>query len=180
MHKYSRAVHEQHEKYGPFVRLSPDHVSVGHPDYIKVRPDHASSTYAVQFTLTQDVMGHGNSFSKSRFYEIFDWNSQSIFTTRSREIHARKRKWMSATFSARSIKDFERFMTDALLMYGRQMENLIDGKVAGRYAYPRNDEVTKRMAPDEGVLDATIWNAFLAFDIIGDLVSNASPAVLVP
>lgn len=118
-------------------------------------------------------MGHGNAFSKSRFYEIFDWNSQSIFRTRSREVHARKRKWLSATFSARSIRDFERFMTDALLMYGRQMENLVDGHPAGRYEYPVDEEVRKRIKSGEGVMDATIWNAFLAFDIIGDLVKMA-------
>lgn len=115
-------------------------------------------------------MGHGNGFTKSRFYEIFDWNSQSIFTTRSREIHGRKRKWLSATFSSRSIKDFERFITDALSMYGRQMEKLIDGKPAGRYTFPMDEDVAKRQRHDEGVINAVSWNAFLAFDIIGDLV----------
>lgn len=115
-------------------------------------------------------MGHGNGFSKSGFYEIFDWNSQSIFTTRSREVHSRKRKWLAATFSARSIKDFERFITDALDLYGRQMENLIDGRGAGKYEYPMTDEIAARRRVSEGIVDAVTWNAFLAFDVIGDLV----------
>lgn len=124
-------------------------------------------------------MGHGNGFAKSRFYEIFDWNSQSIFTTRSRETHARKRKWLSATFSSRSIKNFERYMTDALIMYGRQMEALIDGKSAGRYTYSIDDGVAKQKRPSEGAMDAVVWNAFLAFDVIGDLVGFSSFASLV-
>ncbi|KAI9159087.1 Benzoate 4-monooxygenase [Paramyrothecium foliicola] len=156
LHRYSRAVHEQHVKHGAFVRISANHVSVGDPSYIK------------------DVMGHGNAFCKSRFYEIFDWNSQSIFTTRSRDIHARKRRWLSATFSARSIKDFERFMTNALAIYGRQMEQIIAGRSAGKYSYPVTDETIKKKGPNEGVLDAAVWNAFLAFDIIGDLAFGGS------
>ncbi|KAH8669187.1 cytochrome P450 [Xylariales sp. PMI_506] len=156
LHRYSRAVHEQHEKYGAFVRVSPNHVSVGHPKYIK------------------DVMGYGNGFTKSNFYEIFDWNSQSIFTTRSREAHSRKRKWLSATFSTRSTRGFEQFITNALVIYGRQMTNLINGHPAGRYRYTLDKETTKRKNSNEGVMDAVTWNAFLAFDIIGDLAFGGS------
>lgn len=36
-HKVSMAVHERHLELGDFVRLSPDHLSVAHPDGIRVR-----------------------------------------------------------------------------------------------------------------------------------------------
>ena len=36
-HHLSYAVYDLHKKYGDFVRLSPDHVSVAHPDSIRVR-----------------------------------------------------------------------------------------------------------------------------------------------
>lgn len=36
-HHTSMSVHEQHKKYGDFVRLSPEHVSVAHLDSIRVR-----------------------------------------------------------------------------------------------------------------------------------------------
>lgn len=55
-------------------------------------------------------------------------------------------------------------------MYGRQMEKLIDGKPAGRYTFTMNEDVAKRQRHDEAVINAVSWNAFLAFDIIGDLV----------
>lgn len=163
-------MHEQHEKYGAFVRISPNHVSIGDPKFIKVARRRLIGFHSAN--RCQDVMGHGNGFSKSGFYEIFDWNSQSIFTTRSREVHSRKRKWLAATFSARSIKDFERFITDALVLYGRQMENLIDDERAGKYKYPITDEIATRKTMSEGIVDAVTWNAFLAFDVIGDLVSS--------
>jgi benzoate 4-monooxygenase len=118
-------------------------------------------------------MGHSNGFSKSKFYEIFDWHSQSVFTTRDRATHARKRKWLSTTFSSRSIGHLESFVTAALQAYGRQMENIIDGKAAGKYVFPINEDTSVRKSANEGVLDAIVWNAFLAFHIIGDLVSGA-------
>lgn len=50
------------------------------------------------------------------------------------------------------------------------MEEIIGGRRAGKYEYPITDEMAKRKTNSEGVLDAVSWNAFLAFDIIGDLV----------
>lgn len=59
------------------------------------------------------------------------------------------------------------------------MEALIDGKSAGRYTYSIDDGVAKQKRPSEGAMDAVVWNAFLAFDVIGDLVGFSSFASLV-
>jgi benzoate 4-monooxygenase len=47
----SEVVHELHQRYGPLVRLAPNHVSVADP------------------TALQTVYAHGNGSTKSEFYE---------------------------------------------------------------------------------------------------------------
>ncbi|RDW80885.1 hypothetical protein BP5796_05583 [Coleophoma crateriformis] len=156
-HKLSYAVHDAHAKYGDFVRLSPDHISISHPDSIR------------------DILGHGNGFLKSEFYYAFDNIEQGIFTTRDRAKHSRKRKYVSHMFSPKAMVNFEPYITQALSILGKQMENLIrDGKAGEYAALGESDEVVrKRQRKGEAAFDVAVWSAFLAFDIIGDLAFGA-------
>lgn len=151
----SVSVHELHQQHGDFVRLSPNHLSVNHPDGIR------------------DIMGHGNGFTKSEFYYAFDNIEQGIFTTRDRVKHSRKRKFVAHMFSSKSMVEFEPYTSSALLVMAAQIEKMIDTGRAGEYI--ALDQVDPKIAAlkrkGEIALDAVTWASFLAFDIIGDLVS---------
>jgi benzoate 4-monooxygenase len=140
-------------KHGDFVRLSPTHVSISHPDSIK------------------EILGHGNGFNKSEFYYAFDNIEQGIFTTRDRAKHSRKRRFVSHMFSPKAMVEFEPSMTVALSTLGRQMESLIDTGRAKQYVSLSHldPQIAAVEGKDEGALDAAMWSGFLAFDIIGDL-----------
>lgn len=150
-----------HLEHGDFVRLAPNHISVAHPDSIR------------------DVMGHGNGFLKSDFYSAFDNIQSGIFTTRDRAAHSRKRKFVSHMFSPRAMVGFEPYMTSAIGTLGEQMDRLIDSGRAGMYrSLAEGDtEIKARQHPGEASLDVAKWAAFLAFDIIGDLVSRDRSAL---
>lgn len=119
-------------------------------------------------------MGHGNGFLKSDFYYAFDNIEDNIFTTRDRTKHSRKRKIVSHMFSPKSMLGFEPYITKALTVYGHQMEQLIEHGRAGAYVElgKTDTEIAKRQRKGEAAFDAAKWSAFLAFDIIGDLVSD--------
>ncbi|KAI1616058.1 cytochrome P450 3A3 [Exophiala viscosa] len=147
------SVHDEHMKHGDFVRLSPTHVSISHPDSIR------------------EILGHGNGFAKSDFYYAFDNIEQGIFTTRDRAKHTRKRRFVSHIFSPKAMIEFEPYMTIALGNLGRQMDSLIDTARAGAYvSWSATDPmIAQHQRKGEAALDAAVWSAFLAFDIIGDL-----------
>lgn len=60
------AVHKAHEKYGTFVRIQPNHISVADADSI------------------QAIYGHGNGFLKSEYYDAFVSIRRGLFNTRDR------------------------------------------------------------------------------------------------
>jgi hypothetical protein len=154
-HTFSVHLHTLHSTHGDFVRLAPNHVSIAHPDSIR------------------DVMGHGNGFLKSDFYYAFDNIEDNIFTTRDREKHGRKRKYVAHMFSPKAMVGFEPYITSALRTLGQQMERLITSGKAGAYVSldQTDSKISARKAKGEAALDVAMWSAFLAFDIIGDLVS---------
>lgn len=164
-------IHEQHLTHGDFVRIAPNHVSVSHPDSIRV------STLCHELIQTihllQDVMGHGNGFLKSEFYYAFDNIEDNIFTTRDRTKHSRKRKIVSHMFSPKSMVGFEPYITKAISIYSYQMSQMIEKGQAGKYIDlgKTDHEIRRRQKKGEAAFDAAQWSAFLAFDIIGDLVS---------
>ena len=90
-HRYL-SVDKAHKKYGKFVRIQPDHVSVADPDAIPT------------------IYGHGNGFLKAEYYDAFVSIQRGLFNTRDRSEHTRKRKIVSHTFSARSIGQFEQYI----------------------------------------------------------------------
>jgi benzoate 4-monooxygenase len=90
-HRY-KSVDEAHQKYGKFVRIQPNHVSIADPEAI------------------QQVYGHGNGFLKSEYYDVFVSIQRGLFNTRDRNEHTRKRKAVSHTFSAKSVGQFEQYI----------------------------------------------------------------------
>lgn len=139
-----RAVDEAHRRLGAVVRIHPNHVSVADDGAIAA------------------IYGNGNGFLKSDFYDAFVALRASIFSTRLRVEHTRKRKLVSHSFSATSVAQFEPYMRENIRLFVDQMDALVSGSphrsAAGR---------------PEARLDCLPWFNYLAFDIIGDLAFGA-------
>jgi cytochrome P450 len=84
------AVDAAHAKLGPIIKIQPNHVSFNHPDAV------------------QAIYGHGSVMLKDEFYDTFSSDEfKNIVGTRSREDHARKRKYIAAAFAQRHVVDME-------------------------------------------------------------------------
>ncbi|KAK6815036.1 hypothetical protein RU639_008578 [Aspergillus parasiticus] len=137
----SLVVNDLHRRCGKIVRLAPNHISVADESAI------------------QAIYGHANGFLKSNFYNAFlnvDW---SIFTTRSRAEHTRKRKIVSHAFSARSLAQVEQYAHNNMELLVRQWQKMVDSQEGLDDPY--------------AVIDARVWCNYLTFDIIGDLAFGA-------
>ena len=93
----------------------------------------------------------------SDFYDAFVSIHRGIFNTRDRAEHSRKRKTISHTFSAKSIGQFEQYIAFNLQELVKQWDRLSDTATNAGRKYAD--------------MDALHWFNYLAFDIIGDLVS---------
>ncbi|KAG7527828.1 hypothetical protein FFLO_06571 [Filobasidium floriforme] len=91
-----QVVHELHKKYGSFVRLAPDHISISSPLAIPI------------------VYGHGTGFTKADFYDAFVSIRRGLFNTRDRKEHTRKRKIVSHVFSQKNVLEFEEHIQDVI------------------------------------------------------------------
>ncbi|KAM0286509.1 hypothetical protein ACHAQH_000937 [Verticillium albo-atrum] len=99
-------VHEAHQKYGPVLRVQPNHISINNDEAI------------------QAIYGHGNGFLKANFYDAFVSIRRGLFNTRSRTEHSRKRKIVSHTFSAKSIGQFEPYIHHNLELFVKKWDQL--------------------------------------------------------
>ena len=96
----------------------------------------------------------------SEYYDAFVSIHRGLFNTRDRAEHSRKRKTVSHTFSAKSVSQFEQYMTYNLQELVKQWDRLSDNAVKSGQEYAE--------------IDSLHWFNYLAFDIIGDLVRSHS------
>ncbi|EJC99221.1 cytochrome P450 monooxygenase pc-bph [Fomitiporia mediterranea MF3/22] len=144
----SEVVHEMHKKYGTFVRLAPNHVSISDPAALQI------------------VYAHGNGTLKSSFYDAFVSIRRGLFNTRSRPEHTRKRKIVSHIFSQKSVLEFEPHIRLHVGELFTQWDKLCDGGKRGL----KGTEGDGWEGHDGWVwFDCLPWFNYLAFDIIGDL-----------
>ncbi|KXT07362.1 hypothetical protein AC578_539 [Pseudocercospora eumusae] len=108
-------VYKLHEKYGKFVRVQPNHVSVAEPEAIPI------------------IYGHGTGFLKSEYYDAFVSIQRGLFNTRDRAEHTRKRKTVSHTFSAKSVGQFEQYIHHNLELLARRWDEIAKNTGAGKY-----------------------------------------------
>ncbi|KAH8103863.1 cytochrome P450 monooxygenase pc-bph [Cristinia sonorae] len=145
-------LHEQHKKYGKVVRIAPNHVSIADPAAL-----HA-------------IYGHGSQALKSDFYQAFVQfgGTPSVFSTRSKEEHARKRKFVAHALSMRSVMEYE----PTIAQYQRMLVEHWDRICSDAKKTSRGTVGTQSWYSKDGRawLDIMHWLNFVAFDIIGDLV----------
>ncbi|WPH00050.1 Benzoate 4-monooxygenase [Acrodontium crateriforme] len=106
-----------HQKYGKFVRITPNQVSIADPDAIPI------------------VYGHGTGFLKSDYYDAFVSITRGLFNTRDRTEHTRKRKTVSHTFSAKSIGQFEQYIHHNLEQLATQWDKRSKEADGGFYKF---------------------------------------------
>lgn len=98
---------------GPIMRIAPNHISVAIPDALSI------------------VYAHGSGATKSNFYDTFVSLQPSIFTTRDRKEHTRKRKMYSHIFSQRNVVEFEPHVRHHLTHLLQRWERLYDMSMKG-------------------------------------------------
>ncbi|KAL5636720.1 hypothetical protein ACGC1H_000626 [Rhizoctonia solani] len=141
----SERVHELHKKYGKFVRLAPNHISIADPEALQI------------------VYAHGNGTLKTEFYDAFVSIRRGLFNTRDRAEHTRKRKLVSHVFSQQNVLAFEPHIRRHVRKFCAQWDE--------RCALAAKGE----NGPDWEARDGQAWfdclphYNYLAFDIIGDL-----------
>ncbi|OCH87964.1 cytochrome P450 monooxygenase pc-bph [Obba rivulosa] len=151
----SAEIHLLHKKYGPFLRIGPNHVSIADPAAIPV------------------LYSHSNPLLKSDFYDGFtSFRATGLFVTRDRAVHARKRRIVSHLFAPKTVKSFEPAVQNYVRGLLSQWDNLCE-----------NAEISRSTAIVSGTLGSMPWQVydgrvwfncmpwlnFLAFDTIGDL-----------
>ncbi|KAL5523029.1 hypothetical protein ACEPAF_1296 [Sanghuangporus sanghuang] len=145
----SEVVHGLHKKYGSFVRLAPNQVSISDPDAIKV------------------VYAHGNGSTKSDYYDAFVQVRANIFSTRSRVEHARKRKVISHVFSQQCILGFEPYIRQHVAELLEQWDKLCEGGRKGLSGTEGEGGWQARLG--RVWFNCMPWFNYWAFDVIGDL-----------
>ncbi|KAL4079574.1 cytochrome P450 [Scleroderma citrinum] len=145
----SDVVHELHKKYGPLVRLAPNHVSIANPEALQI------------------VYAHGNGSLKSDFYDAFVSIHRGLFNTRDRAQHTRKRKIISHIFSPKNVLEFEPIARSYVRQLLKQWDRLYESAMEGG----RGTDGDSGWYGQDGRLwfDCLPWYNYLAFDIIGDL-----------
>lgn len=147
-------VDDAHKKYGKFVRIQPNHVSIADDAAIPLVYGHGNGflkRYVDRSSSHETATDHR---SYSSFYDAFVSIHRGLFNVRDRAAHSRKRKIVSHTFSTKSIGQFEQYMHHNLENFVKQW-----------------DRFSKETTEKDGYakLDALNWFNYVAFDIIGDL-----------
>ncbi|KAG6849324.1 hypothetical protein H0H93_009416 [Arthromyces matolae] len=148
----SEIIHDLHLKYGPIVRIAPNHISIADPEALNV------------------VYAHGNGALKSNFYDAFVSIRRGVFNTRDRAEHARKRKIVSHIFSQKSVVEFEPHIRGHVTALIGQWDRLYDLALKGGKG-PEGEGWEGRNG--RLYLDCLPWVNYLAFDIVGDLAFGA-------
>ncbi|QRW15563.1 cytochrome P450 family protein [Rhizoctonia solani] len=136
-----------HEKYGRFVRVGPNHISISDPDAL------------------EEVYGHSNGLLKSEFYDAFVNNNgdRNIFDIRDKAIHTMKRKRIANIFSPQNVVAFEPRVRVHIQRFCDQLDMRCHEATIGTSGF-------NWTAKDgRAVLNSCPQFAYLTFDLISDL-----------
>ncbi|GBE84398.1 Benzoate 4-monooxygenase [Sparassis crispa] len=159
----SYAVDELHQKYGPFVRIAPNHISVASPAAVSA------------------VYGHSSGTTKASFYDIFKAfrRTRGIFNTRSRPEHARKRRVMAHMFAPQSVLAFEEQVRGYLSTLLKQWDSLCVKAGSANNAKGTLGYSAWEVRGDYVWFDVRFWCNLFTFDVIGELAFGSSFGMLV-
>ena len=133
------AVDAAHQKLGPVVRISPNHVSFTEPAAYK------------------EIYGHGSPIIKDEFYAHIAAGNPSMAQTTSKADHARKRKNLTHVFSAKEIIAMEPRVMDL----ARKLCRDLAAKSNGEQIAP-----TDEYRVVNGTFDLRPWINMFSYDAI--------------
>ncbi|CCO31784.1 hypothetical protein BN14_05834 [Rhizoctonia solani AG-1 IB] len=145
-HHYQNIL-KAHEKYGKFVRIAPNHISIADPDAL------------------EEVYGHSNGLLKSEFYDAFitvDGN-RNTFSIRDKAIHTAKRKRIANIFSPQNIVAFEPRVRIHIQRFCEQLDMRCEQAAMGASGFNWTAKNGR------AVLNSCPQFAYLTFDLISDL-----------
>ncbi|KAH9949850.1 cytochrome P450 monooxygenase pc-bph [Amylocystis lapponica] len=142
----SEEVYKLHQRFGTFVRLAPNLVSISAPAALDA------------------VYGHSSGTLKSHFYDVFVSFNPGLFSTRSRTVHARKRRIVSHMFAPQSVRAFEPAIHEHISELCSQWDKLCE-KASGSEQNGMLGTIEKGYS----WFDCTPWVNYFAFDAIGHL-----------
>ncbi|KAG8723824.1 hypothetical protein FRC11_002293, partial [Ceratobasidium sp. 423] len=150
---HSEIVQQLHEKYGTFVRLGPNHISIADPDALET------------------VYGHGSGLLKSEFYRMFqNGPKRDVFNTSDKVEHStkqtgckEKRKRLANIFSPQNVVAFEPRVRNHIRQLCAQWDLRCNEAACG------TSGVNWVARNGQAVINVCAQFSYLAFDIIGDL-----------
>ncbi|KZT10043.1 cytochrome P450 [Laetiporus sulphureus 93-53] len=158
--RWSKTVEELHRTHGPFVRLSPNHISVADPNAFN------------------PVYGHSSGAMKAPFYDAFsNFRKRTVFNTCSRAEHARKRHVESHMFAPQSVRALESTSRVHVAELLRQFDALcsrVEKAAKGESMTGRQGSSLWSVRDGRVWFSCMAWYGFRSFDTIGDL-SFGSP-----
>lgn len=95
----SEAVSAAHKKYGKFVRISHNHISIADP------------------TAYKQVYSQRNAFIKGPFYDSFHQNGPTIFSARDPLFHSAKRKYLNPGFQPRALHAYAEHLAEDIAVF---------------------------------------------------------------
>ncbi|CAE6468594.1 unnamed protein product [Rhizoctonia solani] len=148
---HSETLRELHERYGKFVRIAPNHISIADPN-------------ALEAGLIMVVYSHSSGMLKSEFYEAFRTDKDGdVFTSRDKAIHTMKRKRVANIYSAQNVLAFEPRVRSHIERFCAQLDMRCEQSLKGVSGF--NWDVKDGRA----IINCCPQFSYLAFDIISDL-----------
>ncbi|CAE6503614.1 unnamed protein product [Rhizoctonia solani] len=143
---HCETLHTLHEKYGKFVRIGPNHISIADPNALDA------------------VYGHSNGLLKSEFYEAFKSDEMGdVFNTRDKAVHTMKRKRIANIFSSQNVLAFEPRVRGHIKQFCAQLDMRCEQALKGISGFNWDTKDGK------AVINCCPQFSYLAFDIISDL-----------
>ncbi|KAJ1302079.1 hypothetical protein OPQ81_000912 [Rhizoctonia solani] len=143
--KSYEALLELHKKYGTFVRIGPNHISIADPDALDV------------------VYKHGNGLLKSDYYEMFKLREHGIFSTQDKAEHSVMRRRIAHIFSPQNILSYEPRVRNKIRKFVIQWDMRCQQAAEGRSGFNWRSEGGRAL------LNICPQLSYLAFDLISDL-----------
>ncbi|KAF8675106.1 Cytochrome P450 monooxygenase [Rhizoctonia solani] len=141
---------ELHQKYGPFVRIGPNHISIADPDAL------------------EDIYKHGNGLLKSDYYAMFRLGTHdNLFTSRDKAEHSTKRRRLAHIFSPQNILSYQPRVRNNIRHLVDQLDMRCQQAAEGRSGFNWSAK------DGRAVLDICSQMSYLAFDLIGDLAMGS-------
>ncbi|CAE6481959.1 unnamed protein product, partial [Rhizoctonia solani] len=172
--KACNTMFEIHQKYGPFVRIGPNHISIADPDALEDIYKHGNgllkSDYYAMFRLGthESLFTSRDKAEHSNYYAMFRLGTHdNLFTSRDKAEHSTKRRRLAHIFSPQNILSYQPRVRNNIRHLVDQLDMRCQQAAEGRSGFNWSAK------DGRAVLDICSQMSYLAFDLIGDLAMGS-------